>query len=122
VRTSAIGARRLAIRHIRATNRRNVQSALWKATVIVNVSRERQSVYPVEDPTSHIAETAGSFIPLLIHRTLKIFQLNLRKKREVQQSVMNDDQLQDFGILALCEPYAFSLDDRVITVLLAHTH
>jgi hypothetical protein len=55
-------------------------------------------------------------------KTLKIFQLNLRKQQEVQQSVMNDNQLQDFGILALSEPYAFLLEDRVITVPLAHTH
>jgi hypothetical protein len=57
-----------------------------------------------------------------MYKTLKIFQLNLRRQREVQQSVMNDDQLRDFGILALSEPYAFLLEDRVIIVPLAHTY
>jgi hypothetical protein len=79
-------------------------------------------VYRVEDLTNRIAETAGLSILLLIYKTLKVFQLNLRKQREVQQSVMNDDQLQDFVILALSEPYTFLKEDRVITAPIAHTY
>jgi hypothetical protein len=79
-------------------------------------------MYYIADLTNRIAETAGHSILLLMSKILKIFQLNLRKQQEVQQSVINDDQLQDFGILALSEPYAFLLEDRVITVLLAYTY
>jgi hypothetical protein len=121
-RISAINARRLAIRHILVTNRKDVQSALKQVTVIASANRRYRSVYRAEDLTNRITETAGRSILLLMYKTLKIFQLNLRKQREVQQSVMNDDQLQDFGILALSEPYAFLREDRVITVPLAHTH
>jgi hypothetical protein len=55
-----------------------------------------------------------------MHRTLKVFQLNVRKQREVQQSVMNDQQLQDFGIIALSEPHSFIMDGVVTTVPLGH--
>jgi hypothetical protein len=79
-------------------------------------------MYYIADLTNRIAETAGHSILLLMSKILKIFQLNLRKQQEVQQSVINDDQLQDFGILALSEPYTFLLEDRVITVLLAYTY
>jgi hypothetical protein len=90
--------------------------------VIASVSRRHQSVYRVEDLTNRIAKTAGRSILLLMCKTLKVFQLNLRKQREVQQSVMNDDQLQDFAILALSEPYAFLKEDRVITAPIAHVY
>lgn len=73
-------------------------------------------MYHVEDRTSRTAKTAGHFILSLMHRTLEIFQLNLRKQREVQQSAMNDGQLSDFGILALTEPYALLQEARVTTV------
>jgi hypothetical protein len=48
-------------------------------------------MYRTEGLTNRIAETAGRSILLLMYKILKIFQLNLRKQREVQQSVINDD-------------------------------
>jgi hypothetical protein len=39
-------------------------------------------------------------------RTLKILQLNVRKRREVQQSLLNDEELKDYAVLAVSEPYA----------------
>ncbi|KAJ6438998.1 hypothetical protein O9K51_08401 [Purpureocillium lavendulum] len=45
--------------------------------------------------------------------TLGILQLNVRKREPVQQSLMNDDALKDFGVLAVSEAYAKLVDDRV---------
>ena len=56
-----------------------------------------------------------------MHRTLKIYQLNVRKQRLVEQSVMNDGELQDFAVLALSEPYSFREGNQVRTVPLGHS-
>ena len=41
----------------------------------------------------------------------------------MQQSVMSDEQLKDFSILAICEPYAWRNDnDDVITVPMGHSN
>jgi hypothetical protein len=65
----------------------------------------------------------GHSILLLVYKILKVFQLNLRKQREVQQSVINDDKSQAFAILTLSEPHTFLKEDRVIMiVLIAHIY
>jgi hypothetical protein len=40
----------------------------------------------------------------------------------VQQSVMNDEQLRDFSILAISEPYARRIDDGVMTAPMNHSN
>ena len=57
-----------------------------------------------------------------MHKTLKVFQLNVQKQRTVQHSVMNDNDLKDFSILALSEPRSFPKDGKVVTVPLGHRH
>lgn len=53
-------------------------------------------------------------------RTLKILQLNVRKRREVQQSLMNDEGLKDYAALAISEPYARLIEGSVVTVPMSH--
>ncbi|EAQ85614.1 predicted protein [Chaetomium globosum CBS 148.51] len=53
-------------------------------------------------------------------RTLKILQLNVRKRREVQQSLLNDEGLKDFAVLAISEPYARLIEGSVTTVPMSH--
>jgi len=48
-------------------------------------------------------------------KTLSILQLNVGKREPVQQSLMNDDTLKDYGVLAVSEPYARLVDDKVVT-------
>jgi hypothetical protein len=55
-----------------------------------------------------------------MHKTLQVLQLNVRKQNTVQQSVMNDEQLQNFEILAISEPYVWRNDDTLITVPMGH--
>jgi len=51
-----------------------------------------------------------------MHNTLQVFQLNIRKQSTVQQSVMNDEELKEFGVLALSEPYVRRKDGMLSTV------
>lgn len=53
-------------------------------------------------------------------KTLKILQLNVRKRREVQQSLLNDEGLKDFAVLAISEPYARLIEGSVTTVPMSH--
>jgi hypothetical protein len=45
----------------------------------------------------------------------RMLQLNVRKQKSVQQSVMNDEQLKEFGILVISEPYARNIEGTVVT-------
>lgn len=55
-----------------------------------------------------------------MHRTLKILQLNVHKRREVQESLMNDESLKEHVVLAISEPYARRIDDAVVTAPQGH--
>ena len=55
-------------------------------------------------------------------RTLRILQLNVRKQQMVQHSLMNDPSLRDFGVLAISEPYARTIENTVVTVPTSHAN
>lgn len=55
-----------------------------------------------------------------MNKTLRILQLNVRKQREVQNSLMNDQELKNFGILALSEPYIRRIDGKIVTSPIKH--
>ncbi len=74
---------------------------------IVGARQSSRNVFRVADRTSRVTVPVVSSTRRRMHRTLKINQLNVRKQRSVQQSVMNDDELHDFAVLALSEPYSF---------------
>lgn len=50
-----------------------------------------------------------------------MFQLNVRKQSAVHQSVMNDEGLKDFDILAISEPHAWMMERRVMTSPMSHS-
>ena len=54
--------------------------------------------------------------------TLQILQLNVRKQSMVQQSLMNDEQLREYGILAITEPYAWKEGAKLITSPMRHAN
>ena len=66
------------------------------------------------------AGTAECFILLVMNRAFQVLQLNARKQYTVQHSLMNDPQLKDFGVLAISEPYAWTIDNTVVTVPMGH--
>jgi len=56
-----------------------------------------------------------------MYNTLKILQLNTRKQDMVQQSLLNDTGVKDFGALAITEPYAWKSDKGLVITPLSHT-
>ena len=65
------------------------------------------SAYHAVDLMNRLAGNAEHFTKYAMNRTLQILQLNVRKQREVQQSLMNDDNLRDFGVLMVTEPHVW---------------
>jgi hypothetical protein len=57
---------------------------------------------------------------LRMHSTLQVLQVNVRKQDTVQHSLMNDDQLKDFAVLAISEPYAWTTDNTTRIVPIGH--
>ena len=53
-------------------------------------------------------------LSLIMSNTLKIFQLNAGKRRPVQESIMNDEQLRDFSALAISEPWIWRIDNELV--------
>lgn len=51
---------------------------------------------------------------------LHTLQLNIRKRREVQLSLLNDEQLKDYGLLFISEPHAWPTEGELITVPYRH--
>ena len=51
-----------------------------------------------------------------MNRTLQLLQLKVRKQREVQRSLLNDDRLRGFGVLAVTEPYVWKQAQILVTV------
>lgn len=57
---------------------------------------------------------------IMAHKTLEILRLNVHKRKEVQQSLLNDEGLKDYLALAISEPYARTIDGSVVTVSMGH--
>ena len=104
--------------HVRRN--RCAQNAQGRDTPTRNAQRSYQNVHCVEVPTSHLAETARYYTRSPMSSTLKMLQLNTGKRREVQQSLLNDEELKDFAILAIAEPHAIMIDNKLITSPTGH--
>jgi hypothetical protein len=72
--------------------------------------------------TNHSVGSVECSTLLSISKTLRILQLNVRKQQMVQHSLMNDDSLKDFGVLAISEPYARAIENTVVTALTGHSN
>lgn len=72
--------------------------------------------------TNRLAGTVASVTPAAMNKTLSILQLNVGKREPVQQSLMNDETLKDYGVLAVSEPYARLVDDMVVTSPMWHSN
>ena len=81
-----------------------------------------QSVYLAEALTNRLVETAGSYIHVLMSRTFQILQLNVGKQEMVQLSLLNDDSLKDFSVLAISEPYSWRSKENNSTVVIPVQH
>lgn len=52
--------------------------------------------------------------------TLKTIQLNVRKQKPVSLSLMNDEQLEDFAVIAMSEPSVRVIQGEVVTMPMGH--
>ena len=92
-----------------------------KKDIITTTAKDRsQNAYHAEDHMNRLVKIVECFILPAMHKTLQVLQLNVRKQSTVQQSLMNDKQLKDFGVLAISEPYAWKTDNMVVTVPMGH--
>ena len=53
-------------------------------------------------------------------RTLRLIQLNVRKRGVVHDSLINDKEIQDATVLAIQEPQARTFHGRLLTTPMAH--
>ena len=53
-------------------------------------------------------------------KTFDILQLNARKQDVVQLSLLNDDSLKDFSVLAISEPYSWKTTDNNVVIPVRH--
>ena len=52
----------------------------------------------------------------------RILQANLRKTRETQLSLLNDEELQNFGLLLIQEPHCYRTEEGIITAPQHHAY
>jgi hypothetical protein len=57
-----------------------------------------------------------------MRRDFRILQANLRKMPETQQSLLNDEDVRDFGLLLIQEPYCFRIDRQDLVSPVYHPY
>ena len=62
------------------------------------------------------AEAVEFYILEQMSNTLQVLQLNVGKRETTQLSLLNDDSLQDFSVLAISEPYSWRTNDNSVVV------
>jgi hypothetical protein len=117
----------LGTKHSTIGNPRFVANVLRKGITTTTVLKLFRSVYYVKAPTNRSAEIVPNGIdrtlqiaPISMDRTLQILQLNVRKTDMVQQSLLNDESLKDFSVLAISEPYSWRNKDTVVVTPMRH--
>ena len=80
------------------------------------------NVYHAEALVSRTATPVVSFTPFVMINILKILQLSVGKRKAVQHSVMNDEQLRDFSVFAIQEPHVWKAEGSLTVTPLSHTY
>ena len=71
---------------------------------------------------SHLARTAEYSTQIAMSSKLYILQLNVGKRSMIQQSLLNDEDIKDFGVLAISEPYVWKINNTLVTVPAGHVN
>jgi hypothetical protein len=80
------------------------------------------SVYLVEAHTNRSVAAAMFYTHVLMSRTFQLLQLNVGKRDMVQLSLLNDDSLKDFSVLAISEPYSWRAEGTNSRVVIPVCH
>src|SRR2546421_10712186 len=71
---------------------------------------------------SHLAKTVEYASCNPMHKSLRVLQLNVGKRDMIQQSLMNDNKIRDYGVVAVSEPYARIIENTVVTSPMGHSY
>ncbi|TQV90003.1 reverse transcriptase [Cordyceps javanica] len=120
-RSNATTAKSLpAIERRTARNHESALGAPRKAIIIGIAPKSLPSVYPAVVRTNRSAKSAGCSIPLGMSNTLRIIQLNVHKRGEIHDSLMNDEEIADAAVVAIQEPQARLIHGRLLTTPMTH--
>ena len=71
---------------------------------------------------NYSAKTAKRTTYSPMYKSLRAIQLNVGKRDTVQQSLMNNDKIRDYRVVAVSEPYAWIIEDTVVTSPMGHSY
>jgi ribonuclease HI len=74
----------------------------------------------VEALTSHLAKTAAYYTLIPMINKFRILQLNVGRRGGAQHSLLNDQELREYSVLAIQEPTAIMRDNTLLTIPMAH--
>lgn len=97
------------------TNAQGCATCAGGGTATANAPRPSQNGFRVVVRTKRSAETAEDSIHHNKSRTFYITQLYVGIQREIHDSLMNDEKLQDMAFLAIQEPHARRIRGRLLT-------
>ena len=58
----------------------------------------------------------------LMHKSLCILQLNVGKRDMIQQSLINDDKIRDYGAIVISELYARMIKNTIVTSPMGYSY
>jgi hypothetical protein len=97
-----------------------VEDVPERVTTIVLALRPFRNVPCAVGHTNHSAKLVGGFTHLAMGKPLRIIQLNVQKRSEIHDSLMNDEEIQDAAVVAIQEPQARKIKGRLLTTPMAH--
>ena len=110
-----ITAKKRGIRRSNVKEKRSVLGVVDRVIITAHINQQYQSALTVRDHTRHLVRTIREdFQRLSMSKTLNIFQLNAGKRRSLQESFMNDEQLKEFSALAITEPWTWRVNDELV--------
>ncbi|OAA57836.1 Endonuclease/exonuclease/phosphatase [Akanthomyces lecanii RCEF 1005] len=75
---------------------------------------------PCGGPHESFSKICKCSIPLGMSNTLRIIQLNVHKRGEIHDSLMNDEEIADAAVVAIQEPQARLIHGRLLTTPMTH--
>ncbi|RYP61557.1 hypothetical protein DL770_009768 [Monosporascus sp. CRB-9-2] len=99
---------------------RFAEDVLREATTTAPAPRSLRSAFRAAASTSHSAKVVGSSTLLSMSKALRIIQLNVRKRGEVHDSLINDKEVEHAAVVAIQEPQARRVKGRLLTTPMGH--